>query len=1019
MPEGRLQTLWMPHDEKVAMSMLYTVVKQNSYQDSINLMLLTNQINAMPGVVQSQIMMGTDANKDIFRGAGLLTDEAAAANPSDMVIVIEADDESVVDAVLDETKAFLDDLSVKKSSADGPAEAHSWEEAVAALPDANLALFSIPGEYAAPELERALDLGLNVFSFTDNVALEDEVRLKRKAHEKGLLFMGPDCGTGVISSVPIAFTNVINPGNIGIVGASGTGIQEVTCMIDRLGGGCVHAIGTGGRDLNEAVGAVTVKDAIVALENHDPTDVICVISKPPAPAVRDEVVDLLEKCTKPVVAIFIGEKPEAHQGKVYLAHTLEECARIAVDLARGEAVKKNYLQPLDLTVDEPLAADKTVIGLYSGGTLAGEAAMMITEALDLGHIIKEDGYMLRHGGYDVIDLGDDVYTQGRPHPMIDPEVRVRMMREYAAKETTGVIVFDCVLGYGCHPDMAAELAPVIAECKAKAEAEGRTVQFVGTVVGTQHDPQDYDRSVKILQDAGAIMEPSNAMAVRAALEFKGIHFTEADREVVPYEVRDTASLPEPSEAVMELLTTKPRVINVGVESFNEPLRAYGAKSVQYSWKPMAGGNKHMIHLLTELNRVEGIDEANERVIARFRESQPFLVDVVPAKDVIPEIRGKVILHAGPSIEYKDMTDPMQGSCVGAVLFEGWADNEADARKMLESGEITFMPCHHVHAVGPMGGITSQNMAVVVVENRVDGTVGYCTMNEGIGKVLRFGAYSQEVIDRLHWMRDVLAPVLSAALHETDGGINLNVLVAKAITMGDEFHQRNIAASLCFLKEVAPLITRLDWDQTEKEQVIQFLADTDQFFLNIMMAMGKSIVDYARKIEEGCVVTTMCRNGRDFGIRISGMGDEWFRAPVNTPQGLYFTGFSAEDANPDIGDSAITETVGVGAMAMVAAPGVTRFVGAGGFEDALRTSNEMEQICISHNPNWTIPTWDFKGTCLGIDIRKVVATGITPTINTGIANKKAGLGQIGAGTVKAPLGCFERALEAYCAKLGIE
>ena len=999
--------------------MLYTVVKKNSYQDSINLMLLTNKINAMPGVIQSQIMMGTDANKDIYASAGLLTDEARAAAPSDMVVVVEADDEGIVDTVLAETEAFLDDLSVKKEAAGAPVEATSWEEAVAMLPDANMALFSIPGEYAAPELERALDLGLNVFSFTDNVALEDEVRLKRKAHEKGLLFMGPDCGTGVISSVPIAFTNVINPGNIGIVGASGTGIQEVTCAIDRLGAGCVHAIGTGGRDLNERVGAVTVKDAIAALEAHDATDVICVISKPPAPAVRDEVVDLLERCTKPAVAIFIGEKPEAHLGRVKLAHTLEECAQIAVDLARGAEVKKNYCEPLDIEVGEPLDKDKTVVGLYSGGTLAGEAAMMITEALELGHTVKENGYMLRYGGYDVIDLGDDVYTQGRPHPMIDPEVRIKMMREYAAKDTTGVIVFDCVLGYGCHPDMASELAPVITECVEAARADGRELHFVGTVVGTRQDPQDYDRSVAILREAGAIVEASNARAVRAALAFKGVDYVEADRETVAYEVRDPSPVPEPSEAVMELLTTKPRIINVGVESFNDPLRAYGAESVQYTWKPMAGGDKRMIHLLTELNRVEGLDEMNDEVIARFRESQPFLVDVAPAKSLIPEINGKVILHAGPPIKYADMTDPMQGSCVGAVLFEEWADNEADARSLLESGEVAFMPCHHVHAVGPMGGITTQNMPLVVVENRADGTVGYCTMNEGIGKVLRFGAYSEEVVSRLRWMRDVLGPVLSQALSAKEGGINLNVLVAKAITMGDEFHQRNIAASLCFLKEVAPLITAMEWDADQKRQVIQFLADTDQFFLNIMMAMGKAIVDYARKLQKGCIVTTMCRNGQNFGVRISGMGDTWFTAPVNTPNGLYFTGYGPEDANPDIGDSAITETVGVGAMAMIAAPGVTRFVGAGGFEDALATSNEMERICIAHNPAWTIPTWDFKGTCLGIDIRRVVATGITPLINTGIAHKRAGVGQIGAGTVRAPLGCFTSALEGYCASLGIE
>lgn len=999
--------------------MLYTVVKPNSYQDSINLMLLTNRINALDGVVQSQIMMGTDANKDIYEAAGLLTPEAQAAAPSDMVIVVDAADASVVDVVLDEVKAFLDDLSVKKQTAGAVCEASSWEEAVALLPDANMALFSIPGEYAAPELERALDMGLHVFSFTDNVPLEDETRLKRKAREKGLLLMGPDCGTGIVSSIPVAFTNVVSPGNIGIVGASGTGIQEVTCIIDRLGGGCVHAIGTGGRDLSEDVGAITVKDAIVGLEHHDPTDVILVISKPPAPEVRDEVVDLLQKVSKPVVAIFLGEKPEAHQGKVHLAHTLEEAARMAVDLARGEAVKKNYCLPLDFSCDEPLAEDKTVVGLYSGGTLAAEAGMMISEALDLGGLIKKEGFILQHDGYDVIDLGDDIYTQGKPHPMIDPEVRIRMMREYAAKPTTGVILLDCVLGYGCHPDMASALAPVIVECREKAVAEGRDLHFVATVVGTQGDPQDYDRSVRILKEAGAVVEGSNAMAVRAALELKGVRYEEADREAAPYEVKDASPLPEPSAQIMELLTTKPRVINVGVESFNESIRAFGGASVQFNWRPLAGGDKRMIHLLSELAKRDGLDAMNQKVIERFRDSQPFLVDVVLAKSVIPEINGKVLLHAGPPIKFEDMTSPMQGSCIGAALFEGWADSEEDALALLASGEVAFMPCHHVHAVGPMGGITSANMPVLVVENKADGTVAYCTMNEGIGKVLRFGAYSQEVVDRLRWMRDVLGPVLSAALRKKEGGVNLNVLVAKAITMGDEFHQRNIAATLCLFKEVAPLISALDWDEGEKQGVLQFLADTDQFFLNVMMAMGKSIVDYARKVEEGCVVTTMTRNGRDFGIRVSGLGDEWFCAPVNTPKGLYFTGFTAEDGNPDIGDSAITETVGVGAMAMIAAPGVTRFVGAGGFEDALAVSDEMERICVTHNPNWTIPTWDFKGACLGIDIRKVVATGITPLINTGIAHKRAGIGQVGAGTVRAPLGCFEKALEAYCAKLGIE
>jgi len=333
--------------------------------------------------------------------------------------------------------------------------------------------------------------------------------------------------------------------------------------------------------------------------------------------------------------------------------------------------------------------------------------------------------------------------------------------------------------------------------------------------------------------------------------------------------------------------------------------------------------------------------------------------------------------------------------------------------------ILVQPCHHVGAVGPMGGITSGNMPLLVVENKLDGSVGYCTMNEGIGKVLRFGAYSDEVVTRLQWMRDVLGPVLAKAVKKKEDGLNLNVIIAKAITMGDEFHQRNIAASALFMKDTMPYLLKTDISKKDLESVTKFLADTDQFFLNIMMATSKSIVDCARKVTSGTVVTTMTRNGREFGVRISGMGDEWFKAPVNTPNGLYFTGYSEEDANPDIGDSAITETVGVGGMAMIAAPGVTRFVGAGGFDDALKVSTEMDEICISNNSNWSIPTWNFKGACLGIDARKVVATGITPLINTGIAHKKAGVGQIGAGTVRAPLACFEKAIEAYAKKLGIE
>lgn len=415
-----------------------------------------------------------------------------------------------------------------------------------------------------------------------------------------------------------------------------------------------------------------------------------------------------------------------------------------------------------------------------------------------------------------------------------------------------------------------------------------------------------------------------------------------------------------------------------------------------------------------------IDEANQAVIQKIVAAVPVLLDVVPAHTVIKELQDKkVLLHAGPPMVWENMTSPMQGSCIGAALFEGWAKDEDEARELLSSGGVDFIPCHHVNAVGPMGGITSANMPVFVAKNVTDGNFAYCTMNEGIGQVLRFGAYSQEVVNRLIWMRDVLGPVLGKALRTFEGGLSVNPMIAKAIAMGDEFHQRNIAASLVFLKEVTPVILSLDIDENERKEVIKFLADTDQFFLNIMMACSKAIMDGARMIEQGTVVTAMCRNGENFGIRISGMGDEWFTAPVNIPQGLYFTGYDSDDASPDMGDSAITETVGVGGMAMIAAPAVTRFVGSGGFDDALNTSNEMAEICIGHNPNFIIPTWSFKGACLGIDARKVVEKGITPVINTGIAHKIAGFGQIGAGTVHPPIECFQKAILAYAKKLGFK
>ncbi|MCL1847370.1 MAG: acyl-CoA synthetase FdrA [Coriobacteriia bacterium] len=1030
--------------------MLKTIIKKNSYQDSITLMLLTNSIAELEGVQKVSIMMGTPANKDILAAGGLGTPELAQASPNDIAIVMDLSDDSLADDVLASIEGFLARQGEKAASGSGGEKktARSWEQAQGSLPDANLALLSIPGAYVESEAMTALDKGMHVFIFSDNVPLAAEKRLKQRAAAKGLLVMGPDCGTALIGGVPLAFANVIPSGSIGIVGASGTGIQEISTQIAQLGGGVSHALGTGGRDLNSEIGALTMQAALAALEADNSTNCIVVVSKPPAAQVKAALLAALQTVSKPVVLHFLGEEISAHQPGCYFAATLEEAARFAVALSRGADPKVDN-QALVICTDATIAGGgataagggataatqaRGIRGLYTGGTLACEAAIMLERALGSSsgdHQSHADGFMFNREGHVIIDLGDDVYTQGKPHPMIAPSNRVSFIKELAQDTDAGVVLLDFVLGYGAHEDMAGQTAPAIREVQAIAKEQGRELLFIATICGTAHDPQGFAAQKAILEDAGVVIAPNNASAVATALQCIGLSYRYEEYPVEEPAPTETATLPPVSAQLAALLAQGPKVINIGLSSFTKPFVEQKTPFVQFDWQPAAGGDLKLQQILGFLSSYgkdaedpcdqgpKPVDEANTAVVDKILAAVPYLMDVVPAHSVIPLLdEGKVLLHAGPPIRWEDMTSPMQGSCVGAVLFEGWASTTEEARALLEAGEVRFEPCHHVGAVGPMGGITSAHMPVLVVLNKTHGNYAYCTMNEGIGAVLRFGAYHAGVIDRLHWMRDILGPVLGGILRGIKDGLNINVLICKAIAMGDEFHQRNIAGSLCFLKEIAPLLVSADIPDRHRSEVMRFLANTDQFFLNIMMAAAKAVMDAARTVQEGTIVTAMTRNGENFGIRISGMGDTWFTAPVNTPDGLYFTGYTSADANPDMGDSAITETFGVGGMAMIAAPAVTRFVGSGGFGDALQTSEQMSEICVGRNPGFPVPTWDFQGICLGIDARKVVQTRITPVINTGIAHRQAGIGQIGAGTVHPPVECFDKALIAYAEKLGL-
>ena len=506
--------------------MLRTVVKKGSYQDSVVLMLLTNEISTIEGVNKVSIMMATPANKDIFKQSGLDTEELMAATANDMVVVADVDDESMLDVIMENVEAFLKKQSTSNNASKGSESVKSWDKALDKLPDANLAVISIPGAYAALEADRALDQGLNVFMFSDNVTIEDEKALKEKAHAKGLSVMGPDCGTGIIQGVPIAFTNSVSKGSIGIIGASGTGIQELTTIIDRLGEGVNNAIGTGGRDLSTTVGGITMMDMIDAMEKDETVKVLIVISKPPAQAVREKISARLSGFSKPVITLFLGEKPEYHEENFYHTYTLDEAARLAVSLVRGKEVPE---ATVDVDESEFYKAEdnKTIKAYYSGGTLANEAAMLIKDALNVTDPPEDiEGYMLQLDGNIVVDLGDDAYTQGKPHPMIDPAKRIECMQEAVDDESTGVILLDIMLGYGSHPDMAGALLPTIKELQAKADAANRKVFFVATVCGTRRDYQGYDEAVNKLKDAGVIVCENNKLACQTAIRAIGRDFVE-------------------------------------------------------------------------------------------------------------------------------------------------------------------------------------------------------------------------------------------------------------------------------------------------------------------------------------------------------------------------------------------------------------------------------------------------------------------------------------------------------------
>ncbi len=466
-----------------------------------------------------------------------------------------------------------------------------------------------------------------------------------------------------------------------------------------------------------------------------------------------------------------------------------------------------------------------------------------------------------------------------------------------------------------------------------------------------------------------------------------------------------------------LLNAEVKVIGIGTKTFVDDLVHQDRQAIQLEWKPPAGGDIQMLKILDKFSDSEKIKEANQEAVDRMMSCHAVLVGIDLAKNVIEGMDENTILHAGPPITWEKMAGPMKGAVIGALIFEKRVTNEEEAEKLINSGVIKFSPCNEHKAVGPMAGIISANMPVHIIEDKTLGGFAYCTVNEGLGKVLRYGAFDSSVIERLTWIKEEFAPLLSKVLAIKEGGVDVKSIISQAVHMGDECHNRNKAATSLFFREIVPYFMKLDEDKEAVARAVDFIQSNDHYFLNLSMPACKVAADSAQGIEGSTVVTTMARNGVEFGIRVSGLGkNEWFTAPAEMIKGLLFPGFTEDDANPDIGDSSITETMGIGGFAMGGSPAIIQFVG-GTVADALAYSESMFKITTTENPNFSIPTLDFRGSALGIDITKVLMTGVLPIINTGMAHKIAGIGQVGAGLVSPPMECFRKAMAAYDKKYG--
>ena len=991
-------------------------VRHGVYVDSVALMQVSTEVKTTPGVDDALIGMGSELNLGLIRSAGFDIDDEGS--PNDLLIAVRAQSDEALAAGLEAVDTAFDRLAAAARDSSGPGgsvQPALTVESALARTGAGLTLVSVPGESAGVETLAALDSGSSVLLFSDGVDLSTEIDLKTRAAAKDLIVMGPDCGTAIISGVGLGFANQVRRGSFGVIAASGTGAQQVSVLLDAAGAGVSHLIGTGGRDLSREVGGISARQALRALAADAQTEQILVVSKPADAEVVAKMEALATELGVTVTWAVLGpDSPNLTAGVESAleaaGHRVPEWPNWGVD---GPAVPRSG----------------SLIGLFCGGTMADEAMLISRSALGpissnipLAGAPHVSGTATSAETHTVLDFGDDEMTRGRAHPMIDPSLRLQAIQDLGPR--AGVLLLDLVLGHGAHPDPADDLAAAISAAKSTAAAEGRDLPVVVSLIGTSTDPQDFSAAMRALISVGAEVFLSNAEASQRALAHLG-HEAQAangdDSADTANGAPSTAGAPTTTEtpalspiesptaqSLSGLLETAPSVVSVGLGLFADELRAQAAAVTEVVWKPALGDPAALYAAMADPRRRDANAQAVERMLAAGAE----LVGLRPARECLG-LRDDEFLHSGPPLEWDRASGPMRGALAGAVVFEGLADTLAEAEAGLAEGRFSFAPCHSRDAVGPMAGVVSPSMWMFELVDPIHGNRAYCSLNEGLGKVLRYGANNEEVLTRLRWMRDVLGPVLAAAVAAT-GPLDTKNYVTQMLQSGDEGHNRNRTATLLFLRDIMPKLFTLDFPVEDLAEVARFLGANDYFALNLVMPTCKLAMAAAKGVPGSTLVVTLARNGTDFGIQLAGTGDQWYTGPAQIAEGLYLGSFGVEDANPDIGDSAITETAGIGGLSMAAAPAVVRLVG-GDVAFAVDTTQRMYEITLGEHPQHQIPVLEFRGVPSGIDLMKVLRTQVLPQINTGMAGKVAGIGQVGAGLVTPPAECFTSALEGLSAQ----